>query len=85
MDFFNTRQYFPLTECSECDRANLLNYNINVSREVGSNQIRKLQFRTVDDAWNKDTTEEEYEINTKLVRGNFLKRVNDINLKVCQE
>jgi hypothetical protein len=53
---FNTRHYSPTNECSECDRTNLSNYNINISKQVEYNQVRNLQFRTVDDAWNKDNT-----------------------------
>ena len=51
---FRTRQYLPTKDCLECDGANLSDYNINISKEVGNNQIRKFQFRTVDDAWNKE-------------------------------
>ena len=51
---FDTRQYSASKECPECDRANSSNNNINISKQVRYKQIRKFQFSTVDDAWNKD-------------------------------
>ena len=51
---FNTIKHLPTKECSECDRANLSNNNLNISKQVSYGQTRTFQFRTVDDAWNID-------------------------------